>query len=106
MPAGGPPAGGCAHETKIGLQAFPDLGDERGAPADRGCGDPDPRAARRVPGRRTAVLGDRVTMRITLFGTRGSIPAPGPETARFGGNTPSVEVRGDDGTVLVLDAGT
>ncbi|MGH6906188.1 MAG: MBL fold metallo-hydrolase, partial [Geminicoccaceae bacterium] len=36
----------------------------------------------------------------------GSVPAPGPETARYGGNTPSVEVRGDDGTVLVLDAGT
>jgi phosphoribosyl 1,2-cyclic phosphodiesterase len=45
-------------------------------------------------------------MRVTLFGTRGSVPAPGPETARYGGNTPSIEVRGDDGTVLVLDAGT
>ena len=45
-------------------------------------------------------------MRVTLFGTRGSVPAPGPDTAHFGGNTPSVEVRGDDGTVLVLDAGT
>jgi phosphoribosyl 1,2-cyclic phosphodiesterase len=45
-------------------------------------------------------------MRVTLFGTRGSIPAPGPDTAHFGGNTPSVEVRGEDGTVLVLDAGT
>ncbi|MCE3248965.1 MAG: hypothetical protein K0R41_2790, partial [Geminicoccaceae bacterium] len=45
-------------------------------------------------------------MRLTLFGTRGSIPAPGPETARYGGNTPSIEVRGADGTVLVLDAGT
>jgi phosphoribosyl 1,2-cyclic phosphodiesterase len=45
-------------------------------------------------------------MRLTLFGTRGSIPAPGPETARYGGNTPSIEVRGGDGTVLVLDAGT
>jgi phosphoribosyl 1,2-cyclic phosphodiesterase len=45
-------------------------------------------------------------MRITLFGTRGSVAAPGPETARYGGNTASVEVRGDDGTVLVLDAGT
>ena len=45
-------------------------------------------------------------MRVTLFGTRGSIPAPGPETARYGGNTASVEVRGDDGTLLVLDAGT
>ena len=45
-------------------------------------------------------------MRVTLFGTRGSVPAPGPDTARYGGNTPSVEVRGEDGTVLVLDAGT
>ena len=45
-------------------------------------------------------------MRVTLFGTRGSLPAPGPETARYGGNTSTVEVRGADGTVLVLDAGT
>ena len=45
-------------------------------------------------------------MRVTLLGTRGSVPAPGPDTAHFGGNTPSVEVRGDDGTLLVLDAGT
>jgi phosphoribosyl 1,2-cyclic phosphodiesterase len=45
-------------------------------------------------------------MRVTLFGTRGSIAAPGPETNRYGGNTPAVEVRGKDGTILVLDAGT
>ena len=45
-------------------------------------------------------------MRVTLFGTRGSIPAPGPETLRYGGNTAAVEVCGKDGTVLVLDAGT
>jgi ribonuclease BN (tRNA processing enzyme) len=45
-------------------------------------------------------------MRITLFGTRGSIAAPGPETNRYGGNTSAVEVLGNDGTVLVLDAGT
>ncbi len=45
-------------------------------------------------------------MRVTLFGTRGSVAAPGPETARYGGNTSTVEVRGDDGTLLVLDAGT
>ena len=45
-------------------------------------------------------------MRITLFGTRGSIAAPGPETTRYGGNTSAVEVLGKDGTVLVLDAGT
>lgn len=45
-------------------------------------------------------------MRVTLFGTRGSVAAPGPETARYGGNTSAVEVCGKDGTMLVLDAGT
>ena len=45
-------------------------------------------------------------MRITLWGTRGSLATPGPETVRYGGNTSCVEVRGADGTLLVLDAGT
>jgi phosphoribosyl 1,2-cyclic phosphodiesterase len=45
-------------------------------------------------------------MRITLFGTRGSVATPGSETTRYGGNTSTVEVLGKDGTVLVLDAGT
>jgi len=45
-------------------------------------------------------------MKVTLWGTRGSIAAPGAETTRYGGNTACVEVRGADGTVLVLDAGT
>jgi len=45
-------------------------------------------------------------MKITLWGTRGSIAAPGPETTKYGGNTSCVEVRGSDGAVLVLDAGT
>ena len=45
-------------------------------------------------------------MRVTLWGTRGSLATPGPESVRYGGNTCCVEVRGADGTVLVLDAGT
>ena len=45
-------------------------------------------------------------MRVTLWGTRGSLPAAGPETVRYGGNTACVEVRGADGTLLILDAGT
>ncbi len=45
-------------------------------------------------------------MKVTLWGTRGSLPTPGPETTRYGGNTSCVEVRGRDGTLLVLDAGT
>jgi phosphoribosyl 1,2-cyclic phosphodiesterase len=43
---------------------------------------------------------------VILWGTRGSLPTPGPETTRYGGNTSCVEVRGDDGTLLVLDAGS
>ena len=45
-------------------------------------------------------------MQVTLWGTRGSLASPGPETAVHGGNTACVEVRGADGTVLILDAGT
>jgi len=44
-------------------------------------------------------------MRVTLWGTRGSLGSPGAETARYGGNTSCVEARGTEGTVLVLDAG-
>jgi phosphoribosyl 1,2-cyclic phosphodiesterase len=43
---------------------------------------------------------------VTFWGTRGSIPTPGPSTARYGGNTPCVAVEGTGGQVVVLDAGT
>jgi phosphoribosyl 1,2-cyclic phosphodiesterase len=43
--------------------------------------------------------------RIKFWGTRGSIPVPGPETLRYGGNTTCVELRAD-GEILVLDAGS
>lgn len=45
-------------------------------------------------------------LRVTCWGTRGSIPAPGPETVRYGGNTSCIEVIADDGRRLILDAGT
>jgi phosphoribosyl 1,2-cyclic phosphodiesterase len=45
-------------------------------------------------------------MRVCLWGTRGSIASPGPDTAAYGGNTSCVEVEGVDGTSLILDAGT
>jgi phosphoribosyl 1,2-cyclic phosphodiesterase len=44
-------------------------------------------------------------VKVTLWGIRGSLASPGAETARYGGNTSCVEVRGAR-TVLVLDAGT
>src|SRR5215831_19204613 len=43
--------------------------------------------------------------RIKLWGTRGSIAVPGPETLRYGGNTSCVELRAD-GEIIVLDAGS
>ncbi len=45
-------------------------------------------------------------MKIKVWGARGSIPAPGPETMHYGGNTSCVEVTLSDGSTLILDAGT
>ncbi len=45
-------------------------------------------------------------MKIKVWGARGSVPAPGPETMRYGGNTSCVEVTLGDGSTLILDAGT
>jgi len=45
-------------------------------------------------------------VRVTIWGCRGSVPTPGPETVTYGGNTSCVEVSLDDGTIIVLDAGT
>ena len=44
-------------------------------------------------------------MRIRLWGTRGSIPTPGPDTVKYGGNTPCVEVRCGK-SLIILDAGS
>ena len=45
-------------------------------------------------------------MRLRVWGCRGSLAAPGPDTARYGGNTSCVELRCDDGGYVVLDAGS
>jgi phosphoribosyl 1,2-cyclic phosphodiesterase len=45
-------------------------------------------------------------MKFRFWGVRGSIPSPGPRTVRYGGNTTCIEVQSDDGTLIVLDAGT
>src|ERR1700719_2168342 len=45
-------------------------------------------------------------MDIRFWGTRGSLAKPGRITLRHGGNTSCVEVRSDDGTLIVLDCGT
>lgn len=40
-----------------------------------------------------------------FWGVRGSIPSPGPETARYGGNTPCVEIKAG-GETFIFDLGT
>lgn len=44
-------------------------------------------------------------LRVKFWGVRGSYPAPGAETVKYGGNTASVEIRAGERTIL-LDAGT
>ncbi|MFV1973117.1 MAG: MBL fold metallo-hydrolase [Thiohalobacterales bacterium] len=45
-------------------------------------------------------------MIITFYGVRGSIPSPGEDTAKYGGNTSCVYIELSNGRKLVLDAGT
>lgn len=45
------------------------------------------------------------SMSVRFWGVRGSIPCPGPDTVRYGGNTACVEIRCGD-NVLIFDAGT
>ena len=47
-----------------------------------------------------------MSLRVKFWGTRGSIPSPGSQTVRYGGNTPCVEVRTADDWLVILDAGT
>ncbi|MGH2681462.1 MAG: MBL fold metallo-hydrolase [Actinomycetota bacterium] len=45
-------------------------------------------------------------MRARIWGTRGSLATPGPDTVRYGGNTSCIEIRPSDGSLLILDSGT
>ncbi len=45
-------------------------------------------------------------MRIRFWGVRGSTPTPEPRKARYGGNTPCIEVRLENQTLIILDCGS
>lgn len=45
-------------------------------------------------------------MQLTFYGVRGSLPAAGPDYIRYGGNTACVHIQLNDGTDIVLDAGS
>ncbi|MHB1223164.1 MAG: MBL fold metallo-hydrolase [Gemmatimonadaceae bacterium] len=47
-----------------------------------------------------------MTLEARFWGTRGSVPSPGPATVRYGGNTSCIELRNAAGDVAILDAGT
>ena len=59
----------------------------------------DPRGDSNGAAERTA------SVKVRCWGTRGSIPSPGPQTVRYGGNTTCVEVW-YRGTRLIFDAGS
>ncbi len=50
-------------------------------------------------------MGQRPDFFVRFWGVRGSIPCPGPDTVRYGGNTSCLEIR-CDGRILILDGGT
>jgi phosphoribosyl 1,2-cyclic phosphodiesterase len=43
---------------------------------------------------------------VEIWGARGSMPAPGASTLRYGGNTPCISVRSTAGDRVIVDAGT
>lgn len=45
-------------------------------------------------------------MKVKVWGARGSVPVSGPEYARYGGATTCLSVEADDGSIIVMDAGT
>src|SRR5262249_2066506 len=103
-------AGGAAADGRPGRgpslpPALLDPGARQRPAPHRGDRDSPPGPGAAAPGRDGDLLGGR-GVKVTLWGTRGSLASPGPETARYGGNTSCVSVHGNDGTLLVLDAGT
>ena len=45
-------------------------------------------------------------MKITVWGSRGSITTPGQSTIRYGGNTTCLDIRPREGGVIIVDAGS
>jgi len=45
-------------------------------------------------------------VQVQFWGTRGSLPTPGPSTLRYGGNTPCLAIRSARGTLVIIDGGT
>ncbi len=48
-----------------------------------------------------------MAIKLTFWGVRGSIPCPGPNTVKYGGNTACLELRfGEENKLVIIDAGS
>src|SRR3954447_8737104 len=127
---GGPDAGpGMGNALRAGGQRRPPprargaAAVDRAEPRARGTSrDADPLGlgrgphdrGDRVPGRRPRgpqwrdrdLLERCDLMLVRAWGARGSLPTPGADMVRYGGNTSCVQVTLSDGTEVILDAGT
>ncbi len=45
-------------------------------------------------------------MKVKFWGVRGSIPVPGKNTVKYGGNTPCISVGNNSNELIIFDAGT
>jgi len=45
-------------------------------------------------------------VKVRCWGARGSVPVSGAQYVRYGGDTSCLEIRANDGSLLILDAGT
>lgn len=45
-------------------------------------------------------------MQVRFWGVRGTLPTPGPDTVKIGGNTSCIDLLTSDHQVIILDAGT
>lgn len=63
-----------------------------------------PVAPDKIAGQIQRVVEDRVEM--TFWGVRGTLPVPGRETIRYGGNTSCISLEFPKGSLFIFDAGT
>src|SRR4029079_1913118 len=93
--------------TSTRSRSVPSRSSPRRATAGRSSSS-GPRAVWAKTGPGTARVDGREELQVKLkvWGARGSVPAPGPEMNRYGGNTSCCQLTLSDGTELILDAGT
>jgi len=55
---------------------------------------------------KSVLYGGNIVFKVKFWGVRGSIPCPGPTTAKYGGNTSCIQIISDLGYQIILDAGS